>query len=112
MNSLLDVASSVLLALDSGKDDFFTTHRRVTNENDNQLRARRWSTVLPNSNPSAPPSPVNSGSKFNEADIDAIFSRVAEEIQTRPISLACSNSHIDLKSLMGRLGHLPPRDNQ
>ncbi|KOQ62900.1 hypothetical protein D7U87_10810 [Stenotrophomonas maltophilia] len=47
MNSLLDVASSVLLALDSGKDDFFTTHRRVTNENDNQLRARRWSTVLP-----------------------------------------------------------------
>ncbi|ARZ75708.1 hypothetical protein CCR98_16525 [Stenotrophomonas sp. WZN-1] len=46
MNSSLDVASSVLLALDSGKDDFFTTYRRVTNENDNQLRSRRWSTFL------------------------------------------------------------------
>ncbi|KAA3599967.1 hypothetical protein ACUDTJ_14040 [Stenotrophomonas pavanii] len=46
MNSPLDVASSVLLALDSGKDDFFTTYRRFTNENDNQLRSRRWSTFL------------------------------------------------------------------
>ncbi|PZS96275.1 hypothetical protein A7X90_08080 [Stenotrophomonas maltophilia] len=46
MNSPLDVASSTLLALDSGKDDFFTTYRRVTNENDNQLRSRRWSTFL------------------------------------------------------------------
>ncbi|PJL65095.1 hypothetical protein B9Y61_14590 [Stenotrophomonas maltophilia] len=42
----MDVASSILLALDSGKDDFFTTYRRVTNENDNQLRSRRWSTFL------------------------------------------------------------------
>ncbi|EMI48822.1 hypothetical protein C405_14293 [Stenotrophomonas maltophilia AU12-09] len=39
----MDVTSSVLLALDSGKDDFFTTYRRVTHEDDNQLRSRRWS---------------------------------------------------------------------